>query len=276
MYKYFSIIFVVFFVKLSISQEVTATQQIPKNIASGTEYIAIVTINKGINNSYMKFSQRLPPTFTASEIDSKNGKFSFKDGLVKIAWVFPPSFTEFTISFKVIVAKEDTGNKIIKGKVYYYFNTHKKFFQLEPHTISVSNEYYTIEKDSTIATDTAKTTFVNSAAYSDSVWTSVSTTVDSVTSKTVEIIPAKDSSAVNKKIYRVQILAIKERKFEEIPEIFFITDNKGITKYFSGSFSTYDEAVVRKKYMIDIGFEGAFIVTFENGENAPLNSNKKE
>ena len=291
MHTHLSSIFILLFVKLSISQEVTATQKIPENILPGTEYIAEITINQGMNTSYLKFSQRLPPSFIASEMDSKNGKFSFKDGLVKIAWIFPPTEKEFTISFKVIVAKEDSGEKIIKGRVYYFFNTHKEFFQLLPQKITVSNENKTVEKDTILTIEDIKQTKNNLVSNTDSLKDTVLAAIDNaektqtnvllnadstknispaktepISNTTSSEIPTEEIIANKLKTYRVQILAIKEKKYTEIPEIFFITDDNGITKYFSGNFSTYKEATVRKEYLISIGFEGAFIVTFENGD----------
>jgi hypothetical protein len=47
---------------------------------------------------------------------------------------------------------------------------------------------------------------------------------------------------------------------EGIPEQLSILLDNGMTKYFSGNFKNYDEAVKRKKEMVDKGFSGAFIV----------------
>lgn len=261
MYNYLSVIITFFFVRMAVSQEITATQKIPEKVLPGTEYIAEIMINKDINTSYLKFSQRLPPSFTATEINSKNGKFSFKDGLVKIAWIFPPAEKQFTISFKVTVAKEDAGEKIIKGRVYYFFNIHKKFFQLTPHTIRVIADSNTIEKDTIITIDSIKKTQNTPKLHlNPSIYDTIKTSTATIENITIKAAPVPD-----KKTYRVQILATRENKnYKDIPELFYTTDDKGITKYFSGNFKTYEEASVRKKYLISIGFEGAFIVAFEN------------
>jgi hypothetical protein len=51
-----------------------------------------------------------------------------------------------------------------------------------------------------------------------------------------------------------------------VPEITTVVLENGITKYFSGNFSIYEDAVKRRKEMVEKGFQGAFIVAFENGK----------
>jgi len=266
MFKYLTIIFIFFFTSVSLSQEVTATQKIPKHIMPGGEYIAEVTIHKPkeFNNGYMKFSQRLPLTFIATEINSKNGKFSFKDGLVKIAWVVPPAEEEFIISFKVKVNEQDAGEKVIKGRVYYYLNTHKMFFQLEPQTLVVTSDTIVQQNNITVKTDYLLKDTNNLIVGNDTIKKIIPDKVEDVA--LIEVEPINDNLTPPLKTYRVQIIAVKEKKLNDVPEIFSITDDNGVTKYYSGNFATYEEALARKKYMIDIGFEGSFIVTFENGK----------
>ena len=61
----------------AFAQDLTATQSIPSSVAAGSSFTVEVTINRGSINGFMKFFQELPPGFTAAEVDSKNGTFSF-------------------------------------------------------------------------------------------------------------------------------------------------------------------------------------------------------
>ena len=69
------------------------------------------------------------------------------------------------------------------------------------------------------------------------------------------------------KTYRVQIGAFMQQPHVSgVPQLTKVVLDNGMTKCFSGNFSTYDEAVKRKKEMIEKGFAGAFIVSFEGGK----------
>jgi cell division protein FtsN len=82
------------------------------------------------------------------------------------------------------------------------------------------------------------------------------------------------TSSVNRS-YSVQIGAFKEEvplatanKFLKMSakKIKNLKDNRDLTVYTVGNFSIRDEAVSLKNEMIAKGFQGAFIITFENGE----------
>ena len=67
--------------------------------------------------------------------------------------------------------------------------------------------------------------------------------------------------------YRVQIGAFNLKPvINGVSDISTITLDNGMTKYFSGNFTTYEEAAKHKKAVIEKGFQGAFIVAFENGK----------
>jgi hypothetical protein len=69
------------------------------------------------------------------------------------------------------------------------------------------------------------------------------------------------------KTFRVQIGAFTLKPaIKGVPEPSTVVLENGVTKYFSGNFVTYEEAAKRKKEMIEKGFSGAFVVSFENGK----------
>jgi hypothetical protein len=75
-------------------------------------------------------------------------------------------------------------------------------------------------------------------------------------------------------LYRVQIGAFDKKLspkiFKEVPDVINVTTPDGITRYFSGSFSTIEKAAEHKINMLEKGFESSFIVAYKNGERIPL------
>lgn len=139
MRQYFTLFILLIALKVSVAQDLTATMKMPEVTPPGTDYIVEVTITKGTINSYIKFTQKLPPRFRATEVESSGGSFIFDDSIVKIIWFFPPAKNEFTFSYKVKVPKEATGNKKIGGKVFYFFNTNREVFVFDKKVITVGN-----------------------------------------------------------------------------------------------------------------------------------------
>ena len=80
-------------------------------------------------------------------------------------------------------------------------------------------------------------------------------------------VPSSALPTSSGKMYRVQIGAFAAKpKIDGVPEITTVVLENGITKYFSGNFSIYEDAVKRRKEMVEKGFNGSFIVSFENGK----------
>lgn len=137
--KYFTFFIFLFAIEVSVAQDLTATMKIPEVAPPGSDYIVEITITKGTINSYIKFTQKLPPRFKAIEVESSGGSFTFDDSIVKIIWFFPPAKNEFTFSYKVKVPKDATGNKKIGGKIYYFFNTNREVFSFEKKFVAIGN-----------------------------------------------------------------------------------------------------------------------------------------
>lgn len=119
------------------AQDLTATMQMPDVLAPGETYQIECTIVKGAINSYIKFSQKLPPNFKATELESKGGNFTFDDSIVRIVWFFPPAGSEFTFSYKIQVPDDIAGEKKIGGKIYYFYNTNREVFSFERKAVYI-------------------------------------------------------------------------------------------------------------------------------------------
>ncbi len=81
-------------------------------------------------------------------------------------------------------------------------------------------------------------------------------------------------STVGKITFRVQIgaykVALSKDIFMGVPNVVSFTSNDGYTRYFTGSFSSYAEAVKHQNDMLLRGFEGSFVVAFKDGKKIGL------
>ncbi len=279
MYKY---ILIPLFLLTSglFAQDITATQKLPTSAMPGTEFTVETTVNRSKVNGFMKFFQEIPEGFTAAEIESKGGTFTFADGGAKIVWISPPSEDIFVISYKVTVDGGVSGLKPLPGKISYINNNERKIFDLPIVNIMIgiatapvkkeipSNPPLTSASTPPVQTTPATTTPVVAATpVKTPLSVQKETAPKTSTPATFTKVPTSALPSSSGKIYKVQIGAYAAKpKIEGVPEISTFVLENGITKYFSGSFTAYEDAVKRKKEMSDKGFQGAFIVAFENGK----------
>jgi hypothetical protein len=324
MRKSFTLVFTLFVLHYSFSQEITATQKFPETVNSGGEYTVEIIINKTNINGFVKFFQGIPEGCIAKSIESKGGNFSFSDGGAKIIWINLPSENEFTISYQVSVPKEVSGIKNINGKIAYVINNERKVLDLETKTIKIGSGDLTKKKEIVLATSGNQTksnsspigqpkeeikipTKINSDSISKKTIIPINTSKEkNVDFKSLAIAPENETTKERKSIitnstpvnttktkktaegiklpsnsnlpitavpssmgktFRVQIGAFNLKPIiNNVPELSKVVLENGVTKYFSGNFTTYEQAAKHKKIMIENGFEGAFIVSFENGK----------
>ncbi len=124
-----------------------------------------------------------------------------------------------------------------------------------------------------------------------------STTVETVITKEVEptvgedtpdvsetattaVANAGEASTEGKPVYRIQLGAFRNKPdatklsvFDEITTQEL--PDRGLTKYFGGSYSTYNEAIADIDKAKNNGFTGAFVVAFVNGEQVKLSVAQK-
>lgn len=298
--------FLIFITAGAFGQDLTATQNVPATAAAGSSFTVEININRGSINGFMKFFQELPPGFTASEIDSKGGSFSFADNGAKVVWIAPPNEPTYTISYKVNVPSDASGPKVLNAKFSFINNNERKIFEFEPKTVTIggsgavasaSSPVKAAQMGSTtpakVSTPVIEKTPVTSPATVPAEKTTASiptkpanppATIPAKEATTPAVAPKKEtaippavspakpatgSSASSGKTYRVQIGAFSAKpKLGDVQDISTVVLENGITKYFSGNFSTLEEATKRKEEVSKKGFPGAFVVAFENGKIA--------
>lgn len=243
------ILFFVIYIFLTVelhAQDLKAWHNFPEKLTPGKTYTIETVVKKGSINGFMKYAQEFPEGISAVEQDSKNGSFSFVDNTVKIIWMTPPSGEEYTFSYKITIPPSFSGKISFKGKILYINNNERFAFELN------QKEFIIGEK-----TETKK----------DEPMTKVENKQNTNTIPETKNVPATAIPNVSGITYKVQIGAFSQKpNIENVPEISTFVLENGITKYFSGNFSTYEQALERKKQMIEKGYQGAFIVKFENGK----------
>lgn len=277
MSKYFSLFFLCFSIS-GLAQNITGTQKIPTNALPGTDFIVETTVNKGSIKDFMKFFQEIPEGLIASELESQGGAFTFADGGAKIVWISPPSEETFTIKYKITVNGGVSGTKSLPSKISYINNNERKVFDFPLAKIIIGTATPPVKKEipstnPTPGTQPVKTTPITATTpvkTTPEVRTETQVTTNPIKTTTQPTtfakVPTTALPTSTGKMYRVQIGAFSAKpKIDGVPEVTTLVLDNGITKYFSGNFSTYEDALKRKKEMSEKGFQGAFIVAFENG-----------
>ena len=65
-------------------------------------YIVNILVNKGDKNHFAKIEETIPDGFTAIEIDSKDGIFSFSNQTARIIWRNLPIESNFLVSYRLV------------------------------------------------------------------------------------------------------------------------------------------------------------------------------
>jgi hypothetical protein len=84
------------------------------------EIIVELLIRKGNLSQFVRVEEYIPEGFSASEMDSKDGIFSFQNQTVKILWMNLPDEEEFTVSYKLFPSKGKTINDLVLTGAFSY------------------------------------------------------------------------------------------------------------------------------------------------------------
>ncbi len=127
------------FYQLFFTDGVTITQNITSNAKIENEFTVEMTIDKGSNSGFAKLQQDLPAGFTAIEGESSGGSFTFINQSVKIIWMALPNTSSFTVSYKVKVSKNVSGNQSLSGKFAYVSDNVKQTIDIPVTTIAITD-----------------------------------------------------------------------------------------------------------------------------------------
>ena len=175
----FLFISVISFAQLSI------THNMPASISPGKSQDIEFTITKGSVGGFAKFQCDLPFGFTATNIDSKSGNFTFENQRLKIVWVSVPGDASFTFKFSMGVPANAINSATIAAKFFYLENNVKKELDMPSHTIKFGDGVASTPTNTvaTTPTNTVTSTPTNTVA------TTPTNTVTSTPTNTVATTP---------------------------------------------------------------------------------------
>lgn len=173
------------------TDEVAITQTVPSSVAAGSEFTVELTVNKGNIAGFAKLQQDLPAGFTATVIEAKGASFTFSNQSAKFIWTSLPGEPSFKISYKVSVAPDASGEKVLAGKFSFIENNAKKTTDITPATITVGGGSPVVNNTSSDNTNTSSnntssdnTNTSSNNTSSDN--TNITTTTDTNTSTSAD------------------------------------------------------------------------------------------
>lgn len=105
------------------------------------EYTVELTVKKGDLSKFAKVEEFIPPGYRVVEGDSKDGIFSFNQGVVKILWMNLPQDKEFAVSYRVV---PDPGKSIedldVNGSFSYISGNETKTLTIQDKTSTLAQE----------------------------------------------------------------------------------------------------------------------------------------
>jgi hypothetical protein len=273
MIKKITYLLFIFFSLSCYSQDLTATLKTDNSVVPGKDIFVEITINKPGLNGFMKYFQELPEGFSASAVETKGGDFTFADKGAKIIWVSPPSDDQMIISYKITTPLNASGTINVGGKFSYVVSNERRVFDIVPQTVSLGKSAPTVVAKEPVKEQIKETPVKENPVIETKPKLEGTKTTEPkketppVVNTTPAKAPATAATIAPGRTYRVQIGAFSSKpKIDGVFELTTIVLDNGVTKYFSGNFKTYEEAAKRKKEMIDKGFQGAFVVSFESGK----------
>jgi hypothetical protein len=116
--------------------QVTMMANFPPTLTQGNPVIVDVKISKGAAKNFCKYQMDVPEGIVVSEVDSKEGNFTFEGNRAKIVWVSIPQEPEFTIKVKVYPSGSSPPSATITQKIALLLDGSKK--EIEAPTVIIS------------------------------------------------------------------------------------------------------------------------------------------
>ncbi len=110
----------------------------PENVVAGNDFEVTLTFNKGDLKDYSRFSQDLPPGFTASNVISPNADFTFSDQRIRIIWLKLPDEQEIEVQYAIDVHERLSGKLELSGTFAFVHEGERAYMSLpEPVEVNI-------------------------------------------------------------------------------------------------------------------------------------------
>jgi hypothetical protein len=264
---------------------ITCIRQTPYASRTGNDILVNLLVYKKDMNKFAKIEEQIPEGFEAAGMDTRDGLFTFKDGVAKFVWMNLPDVPAFKVSYRLIPQAGKTLNDLkIKGVLSYIQEGRNITVDVVQKDIDLSsvddsNIQATLASvgaggsgTAVTGTGTRQTETVKPPPPKEDHQISSGTGRTSVPPGSSRI-PADQLLPVYDGVYfRVQLAATMQladagSSFEEyrLSRPVKVEMHNGMYKYTAGSFPTYTQAREFKNTALSRGIQGAFIVAYRNG-----------
>jgi hypothetical protein len=268
--------------------EIACIRQKPVWSDTNNEFLVTLLVNKESLKKFAKIEETVPPGFTAVNVESKDGIFTYKDNKAKFLWMNLPNDPYFTVSYKLIPSN---GNKqaAINGVFSYIVDDKTKVIPILEKDVDLAN--LTPESVKSIlnapalfaSTKTTTSKTIVNITKSDTAQNTAATTKTTVAQNTVKTTQPKISytNASSDLLepqsgiyYRVQLAAghrpvNSKRYFKKykLDDRVLKEQHEGWIKYSVGSFNVYKDA---RDFRIHIwnttNINDAFVAAYNEGK----------
>jgi len=129
---------VLLFLGLFASDTILLTMETRSEVVAGTQFDVTVTIDKGENESFARFSTELPRGLKAVSGSAENADFRFEGQQVKFVWMRLPSVPKLLVSYKVEVDPRLYGSFNLGGELVYIADNARKTAAVAQRTVVVT------------------------------------------------------------------------------------------------------------------------------------------
>ena len=268
------------------TDQIFCYRQIVRDLDGITVHILVNTAGLS-KDKFGKVQEKILSGYTATNIESKDAIFSFKDNNIKFLWMTLPSESMFQISYKLTATTPTSEIPDISGTFSYVENEGTKIRTIENREFldnnMLANNQVTKDqaaKDQAAKDQATKDQATKDQAAKDKAAKDQAAKDQAAKDKAAKDQAAKDQIANNKHIvspetgvkYKVQIGAYKRYlnvsyfKKLQVTESVSIELNNGLNKYLIGLHSEYKDARDhRVKIWNETPIRDAFVSAYNNG-----------
>ena len=285
-----------------LTGKVTCIRQTPYKSPTGNDIMVNLLVYKNDMNKFAKIEEKIPTGFEAVVMDSKEGLFTYKDGVAKFVWMNLPEEAGFTVKYRLIPdATKSLADLQIDGSLSYILegrNIAVDIVQKDVYLDGISlpniealmkalergedlpeGKVLAEQEVSKPPVEEEKPPPVQKPEEEEKPVVREETpvvreTTPRRTDPGSSLIPDRQRLPVQDGVYfRVQLAAAS--RFSDAGKAFasynlsrpvLVERHDGLYKYTVGSFSSYGQASDFRNTVLSKGIKGAFIVAYRNGK----------
>jgi hypothetical protein len=281
----------------SATSTVTCIRQTPYKTRTGNDIMVNLLVYKRDMNKFAKIEEQIPAGFEAVAVESRDGLFTYKDGVAKFVWMNLPEDNGFTVSYRLIPgASKSVDDLQINGKLSYILegrNISVDIAQMDVYLDGISNANIealmaTLDRGEDLpAGKPDQTEQEEIKPPPDQEEKPVVQEEKPVVREEKPVvretrptgtgssgIPDRQHLPIQDGVYyRIQLAATS--RFSDADKTFaannlsrpvLVERHNGLYKFTVGSFSTYGQANDFRNTVLSKGIRGAFVVAYRNGK----------